>query len=270
MTESMEVYTMVTGSSAGIGKAFAEECAGRGMNLLLVSLGGTGLAGVAEDIRKTHGVNVEIIEIDLCEKLAPEAVFDWYKKNAYSIDMIINNAGIGYAGRVENHSLESIDQLVCLNIRALVKLTNLFIPELKKHEKAYIMNMSSLSCFGPVPFKSIYASTKAFVYNFTRAIDAELRGTGVQASISAPGSVVTNQAVQKRIEAAGFFGKVSSLYPNQVAYYTMRKMLKGKRVIIPGRFNRVFRFIESIFPLSVRLRILIKLFGNEGVPGGKK
>jgi len=254
-----ENCTLITGASAGIGRAFALECAKRKMNLALVSLPGTSLPELADDIGKDWGVKVFIKEIDLTEKQAPQEVFDWAINNNLKINILINNAGIGASRSFESESLEDVDYMIHLNIRTVVLLTNLFIPELLKHTKAYILNMSSLCALLPTPYKSIYCSSKAFIYNFSRAIREELRHTGIKVSVILPAAIPTNKEVIERINTGGNLAKASTISADELAQQAMRKLFKEKAVIIPGSVTNIGVVIAKLIPRPIRIRLIANI-----------
>jgi short-subunit dehydrogenase len=266
----MRTYTLITGASAGIGRAMAWECARHKMNLILVALPGTGLMELTREISLSDGVRAEFFEIDLTRQEAPYQVYKWCHDKEYRVSMLINNAGIGYAGRIEKYTVAEMEEMIHLNIRALVIMTRLFIHELKQHPRSYILNMASLGCYRPLPYRSVYAASKAFVYNFTRAIRVEMKHANVSVSVCAPGGVVTNPKVIERIEAGGFMARISKLYPQVVASYTIKKLLKGRAVIVPGFMNRFLLFFKPLVPLNLQLKMLEPIFRNEGVPNGRK
>ena len=94
MAELLPRYSVITGSGGGIGKALAEECAGRGMNVILVGLPNSGLDQVAEDLKTRYSVLAKFREMDLTIDDGPEKLADWINKRGLSVDMLINNAGI--------------------------------------------------------------------------------------------------------------------------------------------------------------------------------
>ncbi|HKI89570.1 MAG TPA: SDR family NAD(P)-dependent oxidoreductase, partial [Draconibacterium sp.] len=147
--KSAKYYTLITGANAGIGKQIAFECAGKGFNLLLVSLPNTGLDKLAEEIKEKYQVEADYIDIDLTKIEAPQMVFDYTRNNNIKVNILVNNAGVGFNGKFENLTTDLVDQMILLNIRASTLLTFLFLPEMKKLAKAYILNISSFGAFVP-------------------------------------------------------------------------------------------------------------------------
>ena len=146
--------------------------------------------------------------------------------------------------------------MIDLNIRATTNLTHLFIPELKKNTPSYILNNASMVANFPCPYKTIYAATKAYVKNFTRALREELKPQGISASVLQPGATPTNKIVKNQINEGGFFFKISVTSIEQVAKKAIDRTLKGQAIIVPGYKNRMsLRFIKLV-PMIILQRII--------------
>ena len=138
--------------------------------------------------------------------------------------------------------------MVKLNVFPMIQLTKLFLPILKKFEKSFILNMSSLGSLRPIPYKALYSASKAFIY-FSRAISSELKEDSVYVSVSCPAGVYTNEAAVKRIKVIDkSFGKWTSLNTNIVAKYIVNGMLNGKRLIIPGVGAKFLMVLMKLLP----------------------
>jgi len=254
-----EKYTLITGGSEGIGRALAEECAKRGMNILLVALPQPQLESAAQHIRETFQVRTEYFGVDLTEEQAPYQILEWVQQKGYQVNMLINNAGFGYAGAFEDYaSPQFFDKLMQLNMRALVLLNRLFIPELKKHPKAYLMNLGSMSSFQPVPYQAVYGASKAFIYNFTRAIRVELADSNISVMALCPGGTNTNDINKARNADLKGLAKKSILNPEDIAPKAIDALLKGKAKLLTGRINRIILTISKLIPLNTRLKIAAK------------
>lgn len=254
------MYTLITGACKGIGKALAYECAARGMNVLLVSNDAECLQEVCKDIRGKSRVESHCLSLDLMEEGAAEKVLQWVKDNAFPVNILINNVGMGKGGTFWSMTLKDIQHMMMLNNKVMVEMTYHFLPELQRYPESYILSLSSLEARLPLPYKAIYTGTKNFVYAFSLAIAQELKSSSVKVSVVCPGPVLTNPDGLARINAHGKRSKLLIMYPERVARIAVDGMLKGKQVIVPGFLNTVFFRIGSLLPLRVKMSILEKLF----------
>lgn len=247
----------------GIGRAFAEACARRGMNLILVALPGIELDETADFIRTTYQVEVNTFPVDLSQIDGPQKVYDFCNEHHYSVNFLINNAGAAGTAVFEHSPLKYSDMRIMVNVRALVLLSRIFIPMMKNLPGSYILNIGSMGAFYPIPYKSVYSASKMFVVTFSRAIREELRNTNISISVVCPNGVETNSGTYGRIKAHGMIGKYSKIDKDALAEYTLQKMYKGKSVIIPKRINRVMKHLNRIIPTSLTIKFLKKEFEKE-------
>lgn len=257
-----KTFALITGASAGLGKALAAECARRGRNLLLVSLPGEQLANLGRRLEAEYNVEVHCYETDLTLTDGPQDLIAWIRPR-FAVDMLINNAGTGGSMPLEEASIDYIENILQLNIRALCLLTYALIPELKKHRRAYILNIASLAAFSPMPFKTVYPASKAFVYSFSRGLQAELSRTSISVTVIGPGSILTNSDAIHRTKRHGFLGRWSALTPEWTARKAIRSLLAGRPVVIPGVLNKLLYFLMRYLPPQLALSIIVRAFGRE-------
>jgi uncharacterized protein len=260
MTE--EYYTLITGASSGIGKAMANEMASRKHNLILHSLPGEGLESVCSDLTAKFNIKVCYFEIDLTLTDGPLNLFKFVEGTGLKINILINNAGIGIEGPIDSYNPGDIDNMILLNVRALTLLTYYFTPQLKKIT-SYILNISSFGCYFPTAFKSVYLATKSYIYFFTRALESEFKETTVKTCLFIPSGVRTNRKVLKRMEHAGWIANASALDPEEAAAVGIRGMFRGRKVVIPGRFNRFIFLIGLFIPQGIIMAVTRRIFHGE-------
>jgi short-subunit dehydrogenase len=260
MRSSNHAYTLITGGSQGIGLALARECARRGRPVLIVALDEPELYQTAEDIHEAFGVPAHALGLDLTQPDAAGRVWDWCEQNGYEIDCLINNAGFGRSGLFEQLPLEEYRRMLALNNWALFEMTYRFIPMLLGRPGARIMNMSSLEAYLPTPYKAAYSGVKHFVFAFSLALAEEMRPRGISVTVLCPGSTLTNEDGLRRIKAMGRKARLVVMMPDQVAREAIDGMLRGKRVVIPGRINRFIAFLARNIPLGVKMRLLAGIF----------
>ena len=257
-----EYYTLITGASRGIGRAISHEMASRGHNLILNSLPGEELESISAGIAEKYGISVKYFETDLSGLNGPENLFRAVESAGLKVNILINNAGTGIEGPLECYSREDIDTILFLNVRALTLLTFYFTPSLKK-TSSYILNISSLGCYIPAAYKSVYLASKSYIYFFTRALESEFKGTGIKTCLFMPGPVKTNARVIKRVAGAGWLAGKSMLEPEDVASAGIKAMFNGKRTHIPGRLNKLLFSMGLIIPEGVIIALLRNLFRRE-------
>jgi short-subunit dehydrogenase len=256
-------FALITGSSQGIGKAYAFELVKRGHPVLLVALPDEKLEQTKNELKSKYPVKVDCLAIDLSERDAPQQVYNWCKEKAYVVDILINNAGIAGTAIFDQSPVEYSDMRILVNVRALVLLCRLFIPDLKRLPKAYILNTGSLSAYYSIPYKSVYAASKAFVLNFSKAIRGELHGSSISVSVVNPNGVFTNEGTFGRINAHGAKGRLTALSSDELARIAIQAMFKGKGVIIPKFVNRFLLLLQKLIPAPLEQRILRKEFQKE-------
>lgn len=260
---SEPIYTLITGASSGIGKAMAWHCGSLGMNLILVSLPDENLKEVAHQIAGKYNVKTAFFETNLSQPGSPQEVFNWTQLNGFDVNVLVNNAAATGASVFEKSDLQYIDDRIQVNIRALVMLTRLYLPVLKTHKTSFILNVASLAAFFPIPYKSLYSSSKLFVVNFSKSIRSELKGTGVNLSVLCPNGVNTNSTTYARVNSHGKLGRLTSLSAEEVARIGINGMLKQKFLIIPGSLNHLIFVLHKIIPGLVIQKILSREFMKE-------
>lgn len=261
MKQNKDVYTLITGASQGLGKAFAECCAEKKHNLILISLPHEDIQLFTKRLENKHAIHVVSFETDLTKSKNITHLVDEIRN--LNIDVLINNVGVGGTKKFTDVSLEYIDNMMLLNMRALVALTHQLLPKLLKQKKAYILNVSSLAAFSPIPFKTVYPASKAFVSSFSRGLNAELKDTNVHVSVAYPGGMQTNKEVSNRINTQSILVKSSILPVNKIAAICIRRLYQKNDIIIPGSINRLSSILQRIIPLNIQLRIMRKKIQRE-------
>jgi uncharacterized protein len=260
-------FVLITGASAGIGKALAHEFAARGKNLLLVSLPGSGLQDVAEQLTKEFGVVVHTLCIDLTRESAHKEVASWCRNNLYYIDTLVNNAGFGNLKAFDKTNANVLRSMLALNNTALVNLTHELIPELKKFRQSYIMNVGSLASFMPIPNKSLYAATKSFVYTFSQSLYYELRSSNIHVSCLCPGGTLTER-VRSEMSEKNLKRNAFCQSPEEVAKTGVSGLYEKRFRIIPGWYNRVLFWLSQILPDFVKIQLITLAFRTDQPKAG--
>jgi len=252
---------LVTGASSGIGAAIARELAARNIDLVLTARRKAALEELAAELRKS-GASVAVIVGDLGRPGAAATL--WRDATAGgAIDIVVNNAGFGAFRPFLDVEPAREAEMIQLNIAALVELSRAFLAAREgATTPGYLLNISSIGAYQSVPNMAVYASSKAFVRNFTEALHDELRGTPTSATCVSPGGTHTDF---HRVAGAGDYGwlaNASMLSAEAVASIAVRAMFKRKRTVIPGALNKIscfgIRFVPRWFASWMARRVMGK------------
>lgn len=238
---------LVTGASSGIGRDMCRYLGSLGHNLIMVSRDQKKMEEVAKDI----STQVEIISLDLS---IYENVFQLYEKvKNQEIDMLVNGAGFGLFGNTWETDLDTELKMIDVNIKAVHILTKLFLKDMIKRDKGYILNIASSAGFLAGPKLNTYYATKNYIAKWTMGIYEELRKrkSHVHISCLCPGPVETNFN-----QVAGGDFHLKALSSEYVAQYGIDKCLQKKLLIVPGFGVRMGLFFNRFIPWKTSLKIV--------------
>ncbi|MBD1844295.1 SDR family oxidoreductase [Cyanobacteria bacterium FACHB-63] len=241
---------LITGASAGIGAAFAQELASRGTNLVLVARSQNKLEDLAELLRSQYRVNVDVIAQDLTAPHAATTIFEATQAMDCTIDLLINNAGTGDYGDFAERDRDLQLQTIQLNVTALVDLTHHFLLPMRQRRSGSIINLASVAAFQSMPYFSIYAATKAFILSFSEALWAENRNYGVHVLAVCPGP-----AGKQFFQQAGFpptlvnLSSVVETPAKVVVQDALTALEKRHSIVIPGNpSNQILATLPRFIP----------------------
>ena len=188
----MRPTALITGASSGIGEALAHLFANADYNLVLVARSQDKLSDLASQLKDQHSIDCHVIPTDLSTFDGPQKLFDECQKKGLTIDCLVNNAGMGGMGAIAEQNVETIESMVFVNIRALTKLSRLFLPTMIERGKGEVLNVASTAAFQPGPFMSVYYATKAYVLSFSEALANEVKTQGIRVTCLCPGPTETD------------------------------------------------------------------------------
>lgn len=230
-------FALITGASGGIGLCIARELAKRKNNLLLIARSTDKLKTICSELEKEFAIKADYLSVDLSNPLATQTVVEWLHTKSYAVDTLVNNAGYGLWGRVDATPADQLNNMMQLNMNAVVNMCHAMLPELKKQPKAYIMNIASTAAYQAVPTLATYAASKAFVVLFTRGLRRELKDSNISVTCVSPGATTTNFIDRAGMEAMKERAEKFSMAPEAVAAIAVNGMLKGKAEVLPGFTN---------------------------------
>jgi short-subunit dehydrogenase len=238
MSELTGKRALVTGASSGIGAAIARELAGLGVDLVVSGRRRDALGAVAAECA-ARGVRVDVIAADLGLPGAASALWTAARAGG-AIDIAVNNAGFGYFRPFRAVDWQRDLEMVQLNIAAVVELSRRFVDDRAGAAgRAYLLNVASIGAYQSVPHMAVYASTKAFVRNFTEALHDELRGSPISATCVCPGGTRTAFHAMAGAGNYGWIASASMMSAEDVARIAVAAMRNGRRNVIPGLLNKL-------------------------------
>lgn len=251
-------WVLVTGASAGIGAAFAEEFALHGFNLILTARRGdrmTGLASAMEDKYRTRSV---IIPGDLADPDTPRRLFERIAAEGAQVDALVNNAGFSVAGDFVSSAWDRQEKCIQVMITAVAALCRLALPGMIERGYGRIINVGSLAGLSPASAgQTLYGGAKAFVLNLSETLRSEVDGTGVTVCALCPG--YTYSEFHDVAGTRGFVSKSPGfmwMSAEKVAQIGYAAAMEGKSMCVPGQYNKLFAFLLDTLPRSVVLRLV--------------
>ena len=244
--------TLITGASSGIGAAFARKFAALGRNVFLVARSEEKLITLCNELGRMSGVRAQYFALDLTEPDAAARLFEETKRRELVIDMLVNNAGVGSMGYFEKLDLQRELEIIDLNVRALVDITQRFLKPMRERKQGTIINVASTAGFQPVPFMTTYAATKAFVLSFSEALSEENRPFGIHVMALCPGVTDTNFFEAAQMDRPPM--RIAQT-AEEVVDTALRGLKRHKGSIVSGWTNKLMVFLERFFPRFMVTRI---------------
>ena len=248
---------LITGASSGIGASLAVEFARGGYDLVLVARRQERLQALAERLQREHGITSTVVVADLAQKGTTEEIARRVGALGRSIDVLVNNAGFGIHGDVATIPAPAELRLIDVNVTALVSLTKLVLPQMIQRRSGKILNVASTAAFVPGPFAASYYASKAFVVSFSEALYAETAGSGVTVTVLCPGPTDTEFAdVAGRRPPQKLRRQMTADAVARAGYLGLKA---GKRMVVPGLWNKALLWAAHFAPRGVVLRFIHRL-----------
>ncbi len=254
---------LITGASSGIGEVFARELASRGYDLILVARRAQILREMAEEMRRAHGVRVDIWPTDLSVD-AMIAVLADRIAGRNDITLLINNAGFGHGGRFYKIDFQGQTDMMHVHMIATAALTRAVLPQMVERDRGAVINVASVAAFAIVAGNAMYDTTKCWMVKFSLAMAEELRGTKVRIQALCPGFTHTGfhgtpifKKTYKKFDVPGFLWGPA----DKVVKTSLKALKRRKVVIIPVWYNKLLAlgprlpFGQTLSRLVTRRRV---------------
>jgi hypothetical protein len=241
---------LVTGATSGIGEEIVKQLSFCRTKLLLCGRNKEAMESIVEELQSASSNVLEYFLMDLSDK---ETVQELILKinNKYSIDILINNAGIGFFSNFWEMPEKTIAELEGVNLIAVVDLCRAFLPGMMKKSGCGILNVGSVASFFPTPCSTLYGATKYFILGFTDALHQEMISKGVYITGVYPGN--TKSFFMERSTSGKIKMGRKSMHPALVAERALNGLSKNKIRVIPGFGSKLRAFVAPIMPISILL-----------------
>lgn len=246
---------LITGASSGIGKEFAHQLASQNANLIITARTNSVLVEIAKELQsKNPSIWIKTIDVDLSEPGGAQLLFSKIDDMDLPVNFLINNAGFGKFCEFSDETFSNYHKMMMLNMHALVELTHLFLPHMKKQNSGGIINVGSTGSFQPLPYQAVYGACKAFVLNFSEALSGELLDTNIRVMALCPG--VTESNFMKRANADTSKMKFSST--GKVVNNALSAYGKNRVYVVSGCVN----YLTSLVPRFVSRKTAVITVAN--------
>ncbi|MBA2431251.1 MAG: SDR family oxidoreductase [Chthoniobacterales bacterium] len=257
---------LITGASSGIGLHLAHEFAQHGHPLILVAPVQAELDEVAQQITAATGVPVTVIAKDLEQPKAAQEIFDQLQSSGTMVEILVNNAGHGQAGKYWEISLEKDLSILRLNVEAVLRMTKLFLPPMISRGRGRVLNTASVAGFEPGPLLAVYHASKAFVLSLSESLATELEDTGVTLTALCPGPTDTDFFPKADMMETRAFQQ--AMAPQEVAKAGYKGVMGGDRIVVPGMMNKTLVFARRILTEEAQSKVNQKFY--EEIPEEKQ
>lgn len=244
----MMTYTLITGASGGIGFALARQFAAGGQALILVARSEARLLERKAQLEKEYGVAVEVLPQDLTLPNAAKVVYDATVARGWTVDILVNNAGFGDFVSFVDADWKRQEDMVTLNVTALMQLTHCFARSMREQGGGRILNVASLAAVVPGPYMATYYATKAFVLSFSEAMSEELREYGITVTALCPGPTESNFETAANLKGGNLFSALPVESAETVARRGYKATMKGRVVRYCGIAVCLVSFLTRFSP----------------------
>lgn len=244
----MKKIAIITGASGGIGQIFVRELTKETLDEIWV---------IGRNQERLFALKKEFGEkiVPICKDLTADtdilSVSDLLKEQTISVLWLVNNAGIARMASTAEFSISEIKQTIDLNCKAPAELINICLPFMGKETR--ILNVSSASAFQPVPYINLYAATKAFERSYSRALNAELKPSGITVTAVCPGWVDTEMLSKemggKKVHFPGIVA------PDKVVKKALKDAKKGRDMSVCSLYVKCQHLIVKLMPQKLTMKV---------------
>jgi uncharacterized protein len=268
-----ECTVLITGASAGIGREFARQLAPTVNTMILVARRNDRLEALELELKIVNPrLEVFCRQLDLRDQAALERFCNWLDESGLTVDLLVNNAGIGDRGAFIDSEWERVHAMLQVNIETLTYLTYRILSSMRKSGCGAILNVSSVASLVPVPHLAVYAATKAYVTSFSEALRAELRNANISVTALCPGPVPTEFSdVASRGEQVNVTSSAQDLFSvpvQEVVRRALDAVSRDRARVVPGHLVNLAMTAVAFLPMFLKRVILNAQAAREKAASG--
>ncbi|WP_217245440.1 SDR family oxidoreductase [Streptomyces sp. AC602_WCS936] len=238
---------LITGSTAGIGAAFARRLAADGHDLVLVARDTERLREQATELHDRHGIEAEVLTADLATDAGIDAVAARLGERRNPVDLLVNNAGFGNKGRFLDVSMGDELTMLKVHCEAVLRLTSAATEAMRERGRGGVVNVASVAAFVP---RGTYGASKAWVVQFTQGVAKDLAGSGVRLMALCPGFVRTEFHARAGMGTDNIPGWMW-LDADKVVAAALGDLARGKSLSIPDPRYKALMGAAKLVPRGV-------------------
>lgn len=255
---------LITGVSSGIGKALAHEFASNGYDIIGVAQDLSHLKEFSNSFKTKYNVEIHTLAKDLAKDGAAGEVYEEVKQFGKTINVLVNDAGVGQRGKFVDIPFDKYSEIIHLNVLSLTHLTRLYLKDMVARDEGKILQLGSVAGFQPGPLLAVYHASKAFVVSLSEALATELEDMGSKVTVTClcPGPTDTNFFSRADMEHTNVVHHKEKTMqsPEEVAKGGFEALMNEERIYIPGATNKVMTFIRRAIPKSAQANMQKKFY----------
>jgi uncharacterized protein len=268
-----ECTVLITGASAGIGREFARQLAPTVNTMILVARRNDRLEALELELKIVNPrLEVFCRQLDLRDQAALERFCNWLDESGLTVDLLVNNAGIGDRGAFIDSEWGRVHAMLQVNIETLTYLTYRILSSMRKSGCGAILNVSSVASLVPVPHLAVYAATKAYVTSFSEALRAELRNANISVTALCPGPVPTEFSdVASRGQQVNVTSSAQDLFSvpvQEVVRRALDAVSRDRARVVPGHLVNLAMTAVAFLPMFLKRLILNAQAAREKAASG--
>lgn len=242
-------YAIITGGTSGIGAAFADQLAKKGLNIVLVARRENLLQSKAAELTQKYKIEVKTIQADLTKTEDYSKIFD--ATEHLEIGLVIACAGMENHGLFTKIDAQKLINEIQLNVTSLMAITHHYVQKMVPLKRGGVLLVSSMIGHMPNPYFSNYAGTKAFVVNFGMSLNGEMKKHNIDVTVLSPGPTNTPMVEGMNVDMTKF--PMTTHQPEYTARVGLDALGK-KPIVIPGFKNTMMVKMSNIIPIKIAIK----------------